>query len=158
MRHISESIIGKKGSAFIRDIRELRPWDIVKTRDNTAWLYMTKDILDKYQIEIPAYVYFSDPKNYKNGMLLYFTWRDAYTYVIIDVSDYKNWKYDKPSPEYCGSGIYPENKSSNYDIVEVYRPDDEMIESFRPKQHNVYDIVELVRALDKYVNKCKRVL
>ena len=125
MRHISESIIGKRGSS--RNRLKIREWDIVRLRDGWYRMCITdKDLLRT----IPYYGDIDD-----NGVLLRYRDKDSYDYSIIKVSD-----YDKDL-EFTGTFLATNQRNGQWDVVKLFRPSPEQIQEFRPKFK--HELIEL---------------
>ena len=117
MKHIIESIIGRKGSHS--SLPKIQQWDIVRTRDGRYRMCITdRDLLRT----IPYYGDIDD-----NGILLLYRDKDSYSYSIIKVSD-----YDKDL-KFTGTFIGTSRRNDQWDIIKLYRPSRELIDKFKPK-------------------------
>ena len=117
MKHISESIIGRKGSHS--SLPKIQQWDIVRTRDGWYRMCITdRDLLRT----IPYYGDIDD-----NGILLLYRDKDPYSYSIIKVSD-----YDKDL-KFTGTFLGTSQRNDQWDVVKLFRPSPEQIQEFRPK-------------------------
>ena len=116
MRHISESIIGRKGSHS--SLPKIQQWDIVRTRDGMYRLCIVdKDLITM----IPRY------GNYRDGLLIsYFRKQDS-SESVIGISE-----YDK-NLEYTGSYLGTRERNIMWDIMEIYRPNDDVAKSIKPE-------------------------
>lgn len=109
MRHISESIIGRKGSS----LPIIRQWDIVRTRDGNFRMCIVDEDLIRM---IPRYGNYGD-----TGLLVsYYDKKDS-SNSIIEVS-----KYDSRL-EYTENYLSSNERNNSWDIMELYRPDPDVI-------------------------------
>ena len=116
MKHISESIIGRKGSHSL--LPKIQQWDIVRTRDGRYRLCIADNDLIRM---IPRY------GNYRDGLLIsYFRKQDG-SESVINISE-----YDK-NLEYTGSYLGARERNIMWDIMEIYRPSNDVAESIKPK-------------------------
>ena len=112
MRHISESIIGRKGSHS--SLPTIRQWDIVRTRDGNFRMCIVDEDLIRM---IPRYGDYGD-----TGLLVnYYDKKDSSS-SIIDISKYNN------RLEYTKKYLLSNERNNNWDIMELYRPDPDVIE------------------------------
>lgn len=116
MKHISESIIGRKGSHS--SLPKIQQWDIVRTRDGRYRLCIVdKDLITM----IPRY------GNYRDGLLISYFQKQNSIESIINISE-----YDK-NLEYTGSYLGTRDRNTMWDIMEIYRPSNDVAESIKPK-------------------------
>ena len=117
MKHISESIIGRKGSHSA--LPKIQQWDIVRTRDGMYRLCIVDEDLIRM---IPRYGNYG----YTGLLISYFRKQDSSS-SIIEIS-----KYDK-NLEYTGSYLGTRDRNTMWDIVEIYRPSDNVVKNIKPK-------------------------